>query len=67
MIPIIEGGDVRLKIDLKRGKFPFVKSIRPSLKSCLQLPTQVFKEWVGRSGVFFFFFFFKEWSGGLVS
>ena len=25
---------------------------------CLQLPTQVFKEWVGRSGIFFFFFFF---------
>ena len=24
---------------------------------CLQLPTQVFKEWVGRSGFFFFFFF----------
>ena len=27
-------------------------------KFCLQLPTQVFKEWVGRSGFFFFFYFF---------
>ena len=27
-------------------------------KSCLQFPTQVFKEWVGRSGLFYSFFFF---------
>ena len=25
---------------------------------CLQLPTQVFKEWVGRSGIFFIYLFF---------
>ena len=27
---------------------------------CLQLPTQMFKEWVGRSG-----FFFLQWVGKL--
>ena len=26
------------------------------LNCCLQLPTQMFKEWVGRSGFFFFFY-----------
>ena len=35
-----------------------IKFLRPSLKKivCLQLPTWVFKEWIGRSGIFFFFF-----------
>ena len=34
--------------------------IGPSLKIvCLQLPTQMYKEWIGRSGFFFFFFFFS--------
>ena len=33
---------------------------------CLQLPTQMFKEWVGRLGFFFFFFFFfLQWVGKL--
>ena len=32
--------------------------IGQSLKiGCLQLPAQMFKKWVGRSGSFFFFFF----------
>ena len=35
--------------------------IGPSLKIvCLQLPTRMFKEWIGRSG-----FFFLQWVGKL--